>query len=118
MSEYWLVNDTSALALSVAGVFKELLTILGAIFFFSDHVNQMNILGFALCQGGILTYVFLRVDNTQSYAPVVQQNQAVAPHQHQLRSQEGDVDKNSNKNRIHDEHSEDDNELNDENELI
>jgi solute carrier family 35, member C2 len=78
MSEYWLVNATSSLALSVAGVFKELLTISGALFFFAEHIDLLNVVGFVTCQAGILIYVFLRYDNTQmSYSPVTPQNEDI-----------------------------------------
>ena len=62
MSEYWLVNATSSLALSVAGVFKELLTIAGGITFFKDNLTLLNTLGFTICQIGIGAYVWLRYD--------------------------------------------------------
>jgi solute carrier family 35 protein C2 len=60
MSEYWLVNATSSLAVSVAAVFKELLTIGGGIFFFAEHIDLLNVVGFMTCQCGILAYVYLR----------------------------------------------------------
>lgn len=62
MSEYWLVNATSSLALSVAGVFKELLTIAGGISFFKDSLSLLNTIGFTVCQMGIGAYVWLRYD--------------------------------------------------------
>lgn len=73
MSEYWLVKVTSSLALSVAGVFKELLTIGGGMLFFSDHIDALNIIGFLICQCGIMSYVGLRTDTkgeASEYAPV------------------------------------------------
>ncbi|CAB9500954.1 35 member C2 [Seminavis robusta] len=76
MSEYWLVRASSSLALSVAAVFKELLTIGGGIFFFAEHLDTLNVLGFCTCQSGILAYVYLRYDNNtsqnQQYTPVEQ----------------------------------------------
>ncbi|CDF38284.1 unnamed protein product [Chondrus crispus] len=62
MSEYWLVNATSSLALSVAGVFKELLTIAGGITFFKDDLTLLNTIGFSICQAGIGAYMWLRYD--------------------------------------------------------
>ena len=50
MSEYWLVNATSSLALSVAGVLKEFITIGGGIFFFSERLDLLNVVGLILCQ--------------------------------------------------------------------
>lgn len=60
VSEYWLVHATSSLALSVAGVFKELLTIAGGVMIFSDHITFLNGLGFVICQLGIFAYVYIR----------------------------------------------------------
>ncbi|OSX72298.1 hypothetical protein BU14_0450s0013 [Porphyra umbilicalis] len=62
ISEYSLVRDTSSLALSVAAVFKELLTIGGAVVFFHDHLSLLNSVGFLLCHVGIGYYVYLRSD--------------------------------------------------------
>ncbi|PXF48533.1 putative transporter [Gracilariopsis chorda] len=62
ISEYWLVNATSSLALSVAGVFKELLTIAGGVVFFKEIMTLLNIIGFFTCQIGILAYVYIRYD--------------------------------------------------------
>ncbi|KAI0565491.1 Sugar phosphate transporter [Gracilaria domingensis] len=60
ISEYWLVNATSSLALSVAGVFKELLTIIGGVVFFKEAMSLLNIIGFITCQLGIFAYVYIR----------------------------------------------------------
>lgn len=62
ISEYSLVRDTSSLALSVAAVFKELLTIGGAVLFFHDSLSTLNVAGFLLCHVGIGYYVYLRSD--------------------------------------------------------
>lgn len=62
VSEYWLVNATSSLALSVAGVFKELLTIGGGVYLFSEHISFLNTIGFMVCQIGIFVYMYLRYD--------------------------------------------------------
>lgn len=74
MSEYWLVKATSSLALSVAGVVKELLTIGGGIFFFAEQIDWLNVAGFFTCQMGIMSYVCLRYERRkpgETYAPVV-----------------------------------------------
>lgn len=62
MSEYWLLTDTSSLALSVAGVFKECMTIGGGILFFNDKFTPLNFVGFIICQIGIALYIWLRYD--------------------------------------------------------
>lgn len=65
-AEYWVVRDTSSLALSVAAVFKELLTIGGGILVFSDRITPLNIVGFVTCQVGIASYVYLRYNMPKS----------------------------------------------------
>lgn len=62
VSEYWLVHATSSLALSVAGVFKELITIGGGIIMFDEKMSLLNIVGFIICQVGIGAYIWLRYD--------------------------------------------------------
>lgn len=62
VSEYWLVSETSSLALSVAGIFKELLTILGGVVLFREHLSSLNAIGFVVCQIGIAAYVYMRYD--------------------------------------------------------
>ena len=57
------MNATSSLALSVAGVLKEFITIGGGIFFFSERLDLLNVVGLILCQVGILSYVKLRYDS-------------------------------------------------------
>jgi solute carrier family 35 protein C2 len=71
VSEYWLVKATSSLAVSVAGVFKELLTIGGGIFLFSEHVDFLNVVGFTISQLGIFIYIYLRYDSSShdEYTP-------------------------------------------------
>lgn len=66
ISEYWLVSATSSLALSVAGVFKELILIFGAIIVFHDKLTPLNIIGFIVCQLGIGAYIWLRYDPNES----------------------------------------------------
>ncbi len=60
MSEYWLVEFTSSLALSVCAVFKELLTIGGGVGLLHEQLTFLNILGFVISQCGIGSYVWFR----------------------------------------------------------
>lgn len=62
MTEFWLVRATSSLTLSVAAVFKELLTIGGGVLFFSEAFDALNAVGFATCQVGVLAYAWLRTE--------------------------------------------------------
>lgn len=84
VSEYWLVSDTSSLALSVAAVFKELMTIMGGILIFKDNFTPLNIAGFVTCQAGIGAYVFLRYNaderNTRTDAQISDEEAPLALH--------------------------------------
>jgi solute carrier family 35, member C2 len=69
ISEYWLVHDTSSLGLSVAGVFKECMTIGGGLLFFREHLTLLNLIGFLICQVGIAAYITLRFDSGDHHLP-------------------------------------------------
>lgn len=60
LAEYTLVRDTSSLALAVAGVFKELLTIAGGVVLFGDHLSAAAAGGFCVAHVGIGAYLYLR----------------------------------------------------------
>lgn len=60
--EYTLVCETSSLALSIAGVFKEAMTIGGGMLTFHEHLSLLNVIGFIVCQVGIAAYIRLRYD--------------------------------------------------------
>lgn len=55
-SEYMLVQLTSSLTLSVAGILKELVCISGAVVLFKDRFTLLNVLGFCMCTLGITLY--------------------------------------------------------------
>uniref|UniRef100_A0A8C1TC71 Collagen alpha-1(XX) chain n=1 Tax=Cyprinus carpio TaxID=7962 RepID=A0A8C1TC71_CYPCA len=52
-SEFLLVSRTSSLTLSIAGIFKEVCTLLLAVEFMGDKMSTVNWLGFAVCLSGI-----------------------------------------------------------------
>ncbi|EME32093.1 solute carrier, DMT family [Galdieria sulphuraria] len=52
--EYLLVRRTSSLAMAVAAVFKEGTTIVGGAIWFHDRLSIVNVVGFVVCQMGIL----------------------------------------------------------------
>ncbi|XP_021094678.1 solute carrier family 35 member C2 isoform X2 [Heterocephalus glaber] len=60
-SEFLLVSRTSSLTLSIAGIFKEVCTLLLAAHLLGDHITLVNWLGFALCLSGISLHVALKV---------------------------------------------------------
>ncbi|KAA8898790.1 hypothetical protein TRICI_006474 [Trichomonascus ciferrii] len=63
LSEFYLLNKTSVLSLSIAGIFKELLTITIAYLFFGDHLTQINLLGLVVTLIAICAYNAFRFTN-------------------------------------------------------
>ncbi|XP_059569056.1 solute carrier family 35 member C2 isoform X2 [Alligator mississippiensis] len=59
-SEFLLVSRTSSLTLSIAGIFKEVCTLLLATHVLGDHLSLLNWLGFAVCLLGISLHVALK----------------------------------------------------------
>ncbi|XP_075384784.1 solute carrier family 35 member C2 isoform X3 [Tenrec ecaudatus] len=59
-SEFLLVARTSSLTLSIAGIFKEVCTLLLAAHLLGDQISLLNWLGFALCLSGISLHVALK----------------------------------------------------------
>ncbi|XP_069907865.1 solute carrier family 35 member C2 isoform X2 [Oryctolagus cuniculus] len=59
-SEFLLVSRTSSLTLSIAGIFKEVCTLLLAAHLLGDQISLVNWLGFALCLSGICLHVALK----------------------------------------------------------
>nr|XP_015220302.1 PREDICTED: solute carrier family 35 member C2 [Lepisosteus oculatus]XP_015220303.1 PREDICTED: solute carrier family 35 member C2 [Lepisosteus oculatus]XP_015220304.1 PREDICTED: solute carrier family 35 member C2 [Lepisosteus oculatus] len=59
-SEFLLVSKTSSLTLSIAGIFKEVCTLLLAAALMGDRMSLVNWLGFAVCLSGISLHVGLK----------------------------------------------------------
>ncbi|KAG5282497.1 hypothetical protein AALO_G00056670 [Alosa alosa] len=59
-SEFLLVSRTSSLTLSIAGIFKEVSTLLLAEVFMGDRMSLVNWLGFFVCLSGISLHVGLK----------------------------------------------------------
>ncbi|XP_067096728.1 solute carrier family 35 member C2 isoform X1 [Osmerus mordax] len=59
-SEFLLVSRTSSLTLSIAGIFKEVCTLLLAARLMGDRMSSINWLGFAVCLSGISLHVGLK----------------------------------------------------------
>ncbi|XP_067856767.1 solute carrier family 35 member C2 [Heptranchias perlo] len=60
-SEFLLVAKTSSLTLSVAGIFKEVCTLILASHVMGDQLSPLNWLGFVACLSGISLHVALKV---------------------------------------------------------
>lgn len=56
ISEFFLLNRTSVLTLSIAGIFKEFLTLIAAAFYFGDILSTINIIGLVVTAWAIVWY--------------------------------------------------------------
>ncbi|XP_010873817.2 solute carrier family 35 member C2 [Esox lucius] len=59
-SEFLLVSKTSSLTLSIAGIFKEVCTLLLATYLLGDRMSELKWMGFAVCVCGISLHVGLK----------------------------------------------------------
>ncbi|XP_062897663.1 solute carrier family 35 member C2 [Mobula hypostoma] len=59
-SEFLLVSRTSSLTLSIAGIFKEVCTLVLASHLMGDQLTVLNWLGFVMCLSGISLHVALK----------------------------------------------------------
>ncbi|KAJ3370308.1 Nucleolar complex protein 3 [Kappamyces sp. JEL0680] len=64
--EFALISSTSVVTFSVAGIFKEIITILAAIAVFGDKFTGNMVLGLTISLVGIAGYNYLRITQKQS----------------------------------------------------
>ncbi|CAL8369772.1 unnamed protein product [Lota lota] len=68
-SEFLLLSRTSSLTLSIAGIFKEVCTLLLAAGFMGDRMSTLNWLGFGVCLCGISLHVGLKTYYSRNKGP-------------------------------------------------
>ena len=61
IAEYRLISVTSVVTFCVAGIFKEILTILLSVALFHDQLSTLNIVGIVISLIGIGGYNYIRV---------------------------------------------------------
>ncbi|XP_069740902.1 solute carrier family 35 member C2 isoform X2 [Narcine bancroftii] len=66
-SEFLLVAKTSSLTLSIAGIFKEVCTLVLASYLMGDQMTFLNWLGFAMCLSGISLHIALKVVYSEGF---------------------------------------------------
>jgi len=66
MSQYWLVQRTSSVTLQVAGMGRYLIIIGGGLVFFHELIDTLHIVGFVVCQVGIMAYARLRTQGSST----------------------------------------------------
>ncbi|XP_035238123.1 solute carrier family 35 member C2 [Anguilla anguilla] len=72
-SEFMLVSRTSSLTLSIAGIFKEVCTLLLAARLMGDKMTVLNWLGFAVCLSGISLHMGLKTYYSKGKSPTLRQ---------------------------------------------
>ncbi|XP_071783684.1 solute carrier family 35 member C2 [Centroberyx gerrardi] len=78
-SEFLLVSRTSSLTLSIAGIFKEVCTLLLATRLMGDRMTSLNWLGFAVCLAGISLHVGLKTYYSKNKGPSLRQLSSKSP---------------------------------------
>ncbi|XP_008316509.1 solute carrier family 35 member C2 [Cynoglossus semilaevis] len=68
-SEFLLVSKTSSLTLSIAGIFKEVCTLLLAAALMGDKMSSLNWLGFTVCLSGISLHVGIKTYYSKNKVP-------------------------------------------------
>ncbi|EDQ91230.1 uncharacterized protein MONBRDRAFT_36149 [Monosiga brevicollis MX1] len=67
LSEFWLVKHTSGLTLSVAGIAKEIFTIMIAVICVpGNHLSTVNVLGLLVSIAGIAYYNMIKLKKNAS----------------------------------------------------
>jgi solute carrier family 35, member C2 len=61
IAEFLLISDTSVVTFSVAGIFKEILTIVLSAVLFGDTFTSLNIIGLCISLAGLAMYNYMRV---------------------------------------------------------
>ncbi|KAK3932164.1 Solute carrier family 35 member C2 [Frankliniella fusca] len=71
LSEYLVVVSTSSLTLSIAGVFKEVITLVLAVEWAGDQMSPVNVVGLVLCLGGICAHIAHKIrSSSKSSSPI------------------------------------------------
>ncbi|XP_030624518.1 solute carrier family 35 member C2 [Chanos chanos] len=100
-SEFLLVSRTSSLTLSIAGIFKEVCTLLLAVEFMKDKMSAVNWLGFVVCLSGISLHVGLKTYYNKGNTSLRQQPgkdssdlelPLIAQHEYDEEEEDGDKD--------------------------
>lgn len=73
-SEYLVISCTSSLTLSIAGIFKEVCTLVLAVEWTGDQISEINALGLLMCLGGISLHVALKAISANDNIPDLSEN--------------------------------------------
>lgn len=84
LTEFELLNETSALTIMMIGVLKDVLAIVLGVIVFGDHFGFANIVGMAMCLGGVVGYNKYKLDSLKvraltSNAPDVENDGDAVP---------------------------------------
>ncbi|KAI1796375.1 TPT-domain-containing protein [Ganoderma leucocontextum] len=88
LSEFYIIQRAGVVLMSIAGIAKEVTTIIFAAWFFGDELTPLNITGVAITACGIALYTY------HKYQKSMQTNVALDAHGNPLPAEEGAVDDN------------------------
>lgn len=66
MSEYYIIQRTGVVPMSIAGIFKEVTTILLSTWFFGDSITLVNWIGLIITFGGIVIFTHYKYEKSVS----------------------------------------------------
>ncbi|KAK6627516.1 hypothetical protein RUM44_009994 [Polyplax serrata] len=78
LSEYLFLLYTSSLTLSIAGIFKEVCTLVLAVEWNGDQISEVNVIGLLLCLGGITFHIILKAIATSDITRVPENDQEIS----------------------------------------
>ncbi|RPD63809.1 TPT-domain-containing protein [Lentinus tigrinus ALCF2SS1-6] len=85
LSEFYIIQRAGVVPMSIAGIAKEVTTIICAAWFFGDELTPLNITGVAITACGIALYTY------HKYMKSMQKNVALDPHGNPLPEEDGDL---------------------------
>ncbi|TFK89479.1 TPT-domain-containing protein [Polyporus arcularius HHB13444] len=85
LSEFYIIQRAGVVPMSIAGIAKEVTTIICAAWFFGDELTPLNITGVAITACGIALYTY------HKYKKSMQKDVALDPHGNPLLEDDGDL---------------------------
>ncbi|GMF61408.1 unnamed protein product [[Candida] boidinii] len=93
LSQFIILQNAPLLTLSIAGIFRELITIFLGWLVFGDQLNWINGLGILVTLGDLIWYNFYRWEQANSnQPPVTSSNPSTENLSSSASSEEGDVE--------------------------
>ncbi|KJR86770.1 solute carrier family 35, member C2 [Sporothrix schenckii 1099-18] len=88
-SEFALLQRTSVVTLSIAGIFKEVVTIVTATLVFHDRLTLVNFLGLVVTLAAIVVYNYIKITKMRQQAQIDVHKEHSAARQHPMQTFSG-----------------------------